>query len=229
MSVASFVDTSSFATSRGKPLREDAEAVLRLLGQYPEPAVARMVGRSLDYVRLVRDASRVRVAAPVPSPPPPLQKAIPRPRPVVVRIIRPSFPRQTIFRHWRPSLPPRARLAVLAVAAKYGVSLDVLIAPALKRGDLKLCEVRQEAYHAVREIKGEGGEPAFSLPLIGTWFGGRDHTTILWGLRAHAARLAGEPIPPKHRAPPPSRAIRRQRRAVRELAARLAWREGVSA
>lgn len=222
MSESALVDTGSFATSRGRPSREDADEVLRLLEHYPQSAVARMVGRSLDYVRLVDNASRLRAAAPT-LPVPRAVRAPPAPRPAKPPLLAGPQPK---LRHWRPSLPPRAKQAVMAVAAKHGVSFDALVTPSIKRGHPTLWPARQEAYYEVRAIKGPDGEPAFSLPLIGTWFGGRDHSTIMWGLRTHAARVAGEPLPTKYRSPRLPKAIQRQRREMRKLAARLAWREG---
>lgn len=44
---------------------------------------------------------------------------------------------------------------------------------------------RQMAMARVREAR-----PAMSLPQMGALFGGRDHTTVLHGIRAHEARMA---------------------------------------
>lgn len=52
---------------------------------------------------------------------------------------------------------------------------------------------RQEAFWlAYQQMR--GGKRIHSLPKIGKFFGGRDHTTVLHGVRQHTARLlAGAP------------------------------------
>lgn len=60
-------------------------------------------------------------------------------------------------------------------------------------GDSRLRPIvhkRQEAMYRLRKLACEDGSPRYSLPVIGDKFGGRDHTTVLHGVRAHAKRLA---------------------------------------
>jgi chromosomal replication initiator protein len=71
--------------------------------------------------------------------------------------------------------------AVRKVAAFYGVTVEDLI------GDSRapsLCAIRFEAFW---EVYATG---RYSTPAIGSFFGGRDHTTVLNGLRRHEARMA---------------------------------------
>lgn len=51
----------------------------------------------------------------------------------------------------------------------------------------ELCLVRQIAMAEVRQRR-----PDLSLPVIGRWFGGRDHTTVIHALKKIEAMRAGE-------------------------------------
>lgn len=83
--------------------------------------------------------------------------------------------------------PPGCGDATLAIidriAAKYGLTRRDLLGPNLSR--CRMTIVRQAAYAAVREER-----PHLSLPVIGRIFGGRDHTTVMHGIRQHNARMA---------------------------------------
>lgn len=72
--------------------------------------------------------------------------------------------------------------ALMEFAERNGVSVPVLTGASRRR---PVAEVRQAAYAYVRQRC-----PHLSLPQIGRLFGDRDHTTILHGIRKHAARLA---------------------------------------
>lgn len=73
--------------------------------------------------------------------------------------------------------------AVIAeVAAIFGRSASDLKSHRRSRG---YALPRQMAYAAVQQAK-----PTLSLAEIGRAFGGRDHTTILHGIRVHHARVA---------------------------------------
>lgn len=76
-------------------------------------------------------------------------------------------------------LPLTMREIAQAVAASWELSLDDLKGPARQR---RIAHPRQEAF---AQIHAQG---RYSLTQIGQFFGGRDHTTVLSGLRAYAAR-----------------------------------------
>lgn len=81
-------------------------------------------------------------------------------------------------------IPPVAvtmRSVATAVAAKYGLTLDDFKGPSRARC---IAHPRQEAMAEIYKLG------RYSMPQIGTLLGGRDHTTVLHGVRAHAARLA---------------------------------------
>jgi hypothetical protein len=66
------------------------------------------------------------------------------------------------------------------VAAKHKVSVKDLVSP---RRDRPSVLARHEAFWRCKK------ETTMSLPLIGRRFGGRDHTTVLHGIKAHARRM----------------------------------------
>lgn len=75
------------------------------------------------------------------------------------------------------------RDVVAQVAAEFGVS--VLDIKSERRGR-HLCKARLKFYwRAARETK-------HSYPEIGRFCGGRDHTTVLYGIRVHEKRMAKE-------------------------------------
>lgn len=75
----------------------------------------------------------------------------------------------------------RPKMLVIAqrVAAKWGVTLDEL------RGEIRARRVAWPRHEAMYEMYATG---LFSLPQIGRFLGGRDHTTVLHGCRRHAER-----------------------------------------
>jgi hypothetical protein len=83
-------------------------------------------------------------------------------------------------------LPPavRGRIAVRSIlettAAHFRISVQELISHERRQ---PLARRRQVAYYAARQIAGR------SLPHIARHIGGRDHTTILHGVRRVAARI----------------------------------------
>jgi hypothetical protein len=84
----------------------------------------------------------------------------------------------------------------LIVAIRHGLDVDDLRLPASVPGArvIEIAYPRQEAFWLARQQRRPNGEPRHSLPAIGKFFGGRDHTTILYGVRRHAERLLKEPI-----------------------------------
>jgi chromosomal replication initiator protein len=65
------------------------------------------------------------------------------------------------------------------VAVCHGLTLAELRGPSCVR---KLSRARQAAYAA---LKAEG----YSTTQIGRWLGGRDHSTVVSGIKAHLARV----------------------------------------
>src|SRR5687767_10438999 len=78
------------------------------------------------------------------------------------------------------------------VAAQYGVTVEQLKSPERSR---PIAWPRQEAMWLMRRVKWADGSTRYSNPQIGQFLGGRDHTTVLHGVRAYEARLNGRPNP----------------------------------
>lgn len=77
--------------------------------------------------------------------------------------------------------PPISRFAAILreVSDKYQIPIPLLIGPSRQR---RVAWPRQEVMH--RGYK----ETRLSTPQIGARLGGRDHTTVIYGIRAHAVR-----------------------------------------
>lgn len=82
------------------------------------------------------------------------------------------------------------------VAAKHGVGVDDLRAPNGTPGcrEVEIAHPRQEAFWLAWGQRRSDGTRRFTLYAIGKFFGGRDHSTIIEGIRAHSLRLLREPI-----------------------------------
>lgn len=74
---------------------------------------------------------------------------------------------------------------VAQVAAKHGISVRELTSRGRHR---YIAWARQEAMARLRDMT------AWSLPKIGDYLGGLDHTTVLYGIRQHQARMEGRKI-----------------------------------
>lgn len=72
------------------------------------------------------------------------------------------------------------------VAEKHGLSVQQLRGKTRKRN---IAWARQEAMWRIRQIKNDDGTPRYSLPQIGAYCGGRDHTTVIHALRRHEDRM----------------------------------------
>ncbi len=68
----------------------------------------------------------------------------------------------------------------LEVCEKYGVRFNEIISP---RRDRAICHARHEAFWRCKN------ETTMSFPAIGRRFGGRDHTTVLHGVKKHEQRM----------------------------------------
>lgn len=82
----------------------------------------------------------------------------------------------------RRALPPRVAAIAEQIAMDHGFTLDDLIGLS-RRHDIT--RARNAAYAALSErIKINGSPPSHNL--LGQWFGGRDRTTIRFGLERAA-------------------------------------------
>lgn len=172
-----------YATSPRSRVAEDAAFIMaqRVRG-VPVSAIARMTGRSVTDVQAVvqaLDLAPVPRADAFPSPP-----AAPPVAPKPKRVVGARKPQEE--RVWKRRTPPRramptrVREIVEKIASHYGVTVEELI------GDSKIraiATIRNEAWHTLYETG------RYSSPAIGSWFGGRDHTTILAGIGRHEKRL----------------------------------------
>ncbi len=123
-------------------------------------AAAQMVGGCLGSVAAVA-VERPARSSYVPGP----RFAQPRVKPV----FRVETPRLTVMR------------VIEEVADRYGLTAGDLLGPRHLRHH---AYARHVAMYEVRERFG------LSLPAIGALFGGRDHTSVMEGLRNHQARVA---------------------------------------
>lgn len=86
---------------------------------------------------------------------------------------------------------PRARDLLREFALAHDIDVNTLISP---KRSLWLVRLRQELMVVLYT------QTALSLPQIGALLGGRDHTTILHGVRKYCS-MAGIPIPPRPEEP----------------------------
>lgn len=88
--------------------------------------------------------------------------------------------------------PMSLQEVAFVVACKHGVPVAALRAPssvANSRIDA-IAIPRHEAFWLARQQLRPDGSPKYSLPMVGRFFGGRDHSTVLYGVRRHRDRLA---------------------------------------
>ena len=86
-----------------------------------------------------------------------------------------------------PTTMQRAKRIMAEAAERYGVTVIDLQSD---RRDALSVRARHFCFWTMRH------ETTWSLPRIGQLFGGRDHTTVLHGIRRHQARIdAGEVMP----------------------------------
>lgn len=77
-----------------------------------------------------------------------------------------------------------------SVAHAHDVSLEDLRGPSRKR---RFTFPRQEAMWRIRQVRVSAGGYRYSLPQIGEFLG-RDHATVLHGVRTYEARLAAQRV-----------------------------------
>ena len=160
-------------TSPGAPLRrggldgyEMAFVHQKASEGYPASAIAKMLARNLDVVLemmppvvVTRQAPAMAVLAP--------QAPKPHPTP-------------------KPSLDVRLMPVVRRIAEETGFAVEDLLGMSRRR---PLTRARQRAYYECYQIMRDDGTRHFSTLRIGHAFSDRDHTTIIHGIEAHAARL----------------------------------------
>lgn len=130
----------------------------------------------------------------------------------------------------RDYVPPSVRAILADVARRHDTTVDELCQPTVsktRRQARCVAHARQEAMHLIYQLD------RFSSVDIGGFLGGRDHTTVLYGIREHRRRLGmlpPKPVPPKpEKTPPTTVEIKRiygNTDGIR--AGRAAWPDGVT-
>lgn len=94
----------------------------------------------------------------------------------------------------RPDGRPRT-LGEIAfdVAQRHEITVADLKAPDGSHGARfrEIALARQECFWLARRERWKDGRFVHSSPEIGQWFGGRDHATVLHGVKAHEKLMAG--------------------------------------
>lgn len=86
---------------------------------------------------------------------------------------------------FQPKMAGEAGQIMLAVAAAHKVTVAELCGPSRQR---RIAWPRQELMWALYDTG------RYSMPQIGRFIGGRDHTTALHGIRRHEERLAAPDV-----------------------------------
>jgi chromosomal replication initiator protein len=81
-------------------------------------------------------------------------------------------------------LRPSLRTILATTARYYGLRMGDLTGPSRRRG---IAQARAAAMYLARELTGK------SLTELGTYFGRRDHTTVLHSVRLIESRLSSDP------------------------------------
>lgn len=104
------------------------------------------------------------------------------------QLMAPPPPRPSTFVYTPPQVPSTAltiKEVIMLCCAEEGLSYQDIVGPNQSR---RLAHPRQRFMWVVRKAK-----PNASLPEIGRRFGGRDHTTVMHGLRKVDSRLLAGP------------------------------------
>jgi chromosomal replication initiation ATPase DnaA len=88
--------------------------------------------------------------------------------------------------------PPAGSLAAIAeeIAILYGVSVAELRTPTRER---RVARPRQHAMCLMRRQRRADGARRYSCQQIANYFGLKDHTTVVYAVRAHERRAGGRP------------------------------------
>lgn len=114
---------------------------------------------------------------------PPPQYIAPNYRRIYLSPIGPQIPHAEM----RARRLPRGRDLIREFALAHDIEVSALISP---KRSMHLVRLRQELMVVLY------AQTTLSLPQIGALLGGRDHTTILHGIRKHC-EVAGIPVPPR--------------------------------
>lgn len=139
-----------------------------------DATIAKMLGRPVEEVRSTRKAIKVTPANRNTYTAP--HKGVVA-RPVLSRPMVKAAGTRT-----RP-IPDRARRIICEVCDLYDLTWDEMVSTSRAK---RVTHPRQQAFSRLNAA-------GFPLADIGRYFGGMDHTSVLHGVRAHAARLAAEP------------------------------------
>jgi len=85
---------------------------------------------------------------------------------------------------------PTMREIVADVARRHGVTPDDIRGPSRRRSFVR---PRHEAMWLMRQVRFADGSQRYSLPQIAQFLGGRDHTTVLNGVRRYEDRRKKNP------------------------------------
>lgn len=99
-------------------------------------------------------------------------------------ISEPEVPPLSLWKHQGPLASITMAAIAARIAEKHGLTVDDLKTGGRRR---RVCWPRQEAMHEMMETG------KWSLPRVGMFFGGMDHTTVLWACRSHERRSARGP------------------------------------
>ena len=105
-------------------------------------------------------------------------------------------PVQTVLSLWHGHIPVNRTMTGRAGRTMWQIVADVAFERDVSEGDLIgpsrarwISHPRQEAMWCAYQERRANGTRVYSLPSIGKFFGGRDHTTVLHAIRAHEKRM----------------------------------------
>jgi hypothetical protein len=121
----------------------------------------------------------------------PLPKPVPVPAAKVAPVAKKVLTIGEVVREWRDrtqfpegcTMPAWAREIVRVVANERQITVNDIMRRSRKR---TICAARNEAMYKVFARK--ESHPIMSLPVVGKWFGNRDHTSVLYGICQHSLR-----------------------------------------
>lgn len=175
--------SGDFATSPRSKVADHYDFIrAKAAAGVPVSAIARMIGCNIQDVSSVAGLPVLDAKAKVK--PVPVVQAL---KAIRIRADREHKPRMEQWREVRAArartMPPRALAIVEDIAHRHGVRMVDLLGPRTLKG---LSRVRDEVYHALYATG------FYSMPQIGCFIGGRDHSSVLHGIRNHGERSQAE-------------------------------------